>query len=117
MENITAFQRDLEVLINEGVFAAKGNRIRFIFRHPERFEADIKELDLSSRAYHCLKRGKYDHIKDIDRDWDNLSKIRNSGTKTVKEIRNRFLQWYYDTLSDEEKAEFWRDTVEATMNM
>ena len=44
--------------------------------------------------------------------------LRNSGVKTVKEIKNKYVAYYYDNLSsNEERQQFWLDTYDATNAM
>lgn len=114
---MTDFQRDLEVLINEGVIAPNGKQIRFVFKYGNRFKGELELLGLNDRSYNCLRRNKINDISEISERWNELKKLRNAGTKTIKEVKNKYIAYYYDTLSDEEKKEFWIDTITATANM
>lgn len=50
----------------------------------------IEELDLSVRAYNCLKRAKIDTVEQLQQMTDDdLLRIRNMGTRTVEEIRQK----------------------------
>ena len=115
---MTNFQRDLEILINEGVFAGKNGKIRFVFRYSNRLRGEIENLDLSARGYNSMRRVGIDTIEKITEKWDKLGIIKNMGVKTTKEIKNKYLAFYYDQLrSDEERKQFWRDTIMATIEM
>ena len=114
---MTDFQRDIEYLIDNGMLAAKRGQIRFVFRYSNRFKVVLEELDLSTRAHNCLKRAKINYINEIGDKWDTLNRIKNSGVTTVKEIRNKYLWFYYDRLDEDERKQFWRDTIEATYIM
>ena len=51
-------------------------------------EYRVDELDLSVRAYNCLKRAGIDTLADLaDLSWDELIQIRNLGKNCAKEIR------------------------------
>ena len=115
---MTDFKRDLEILINEGVIAPNHNRIRFVFRYSKRFKGSLEGLDLSERAYNCLRRANIDDISKVADKWDDLGRIKNAGVKTVKEVKNKYIAYYYGTLDCEEaRKEFWQDTIKATIEM
>ena len=54
-------------------------------------EKDISELDLSKRAYNCLKRAKCDTINSVIKFIykDELKKIRGLGATTKSEIEDK----------------------------
>ena len=110
---MTDLQRDIEVLINEGILT-ETDTIRFYFRYPKRMTGRIEKMYLGERANNCLRRAGIDSISQIRQNWDDLGKIRNSGKKTVKEIRNAYISYYYDLLNERERKEFLRDMVEFT---
>lgn len=50
----------------------------------------IEDLGLSARAYNCLRRAKIDTVEQLQQlSDDDLFRIRNMGTRTVEEIRER----------------------------
>lgn len=115
---MTDFQRDLEVLINEGFIAPnKKNKVRFVFRYENRMNGELGLLNLNERSYNCLRRNKINDVRGVSERWDTLGKMRNAGDKTVKAIKNNYISYYYDNLNEEERKQFWRDTIEATINM
>lgn len=115
---MTKFHKDLEVLINEGVIAPNGKQIRFVFKYGNRLKGDLELLNLTDRSYNCLRRNGLHDIKDVANKWDSLMQLKHAGAKSVKDIRNKFLAYYYETLDcDEERKEFWIDTITATVNM
>lgn len=112
------FKKDLETLIDNGIIEPNHMKIRFVFKYGNRFKGDLRNLDLSERGYNCLRRAKIDDISQIDAKWDDLKTIKSAGVKTVKEIKNKYIEYYYDTLDcEEDRKEFWRDTIIATMEM
>lgn len=65
----------------------------------------IEELNLSQRASNGLKRAQ---IMTIDAILEkDLNAVRNLGVKSVREIKNAVLNYSYDRMSDNQKAEFW----------
>ena len=47
----------------------------------------IEELDLSVRAYNCLKRAGINTVEDlINRTEDDMIKVRNLGRKSLDEV-------------------------------
>ena len=53
-------------------------------------ETPIEELDLSVRAYNCLKRAAIHTIQDITTiSEDEMMKIRNLGKKSLKEVMDK----------------------------
>ena len=56
---------------------------------------NIEELDLSVRAYNCLKRAKIDTVEQLSRfTKDDLLKTRNIGQKTADEIYEKVKEYY-----------------------
>ena len=109
---MTDFQRDLEVIINEVGIKNNGN-IRFFMRHMERMKDGIEYLGLSDRAYNAMRRNNINTIQDITNKFDQL-KVKGAGEKVIKEVRNKYFQYYYSQLNEEERKEFWRDTIRET---
>jgi DNA-directed RNA polymerase subunit alpha len=63
-------------------------------RIPERIaDTDIEDLDLSVRAFNCLKRAGITKVGEIleklDRDEDELLAIRNFGQKSLDELKEK----------------------------
>ena len=53
-------------------------------------EYTVDNLDLSVRAYNCLKRAGINTLADLaDMSWDELIQIRNLGRNSAKEIREK----------------------------
>lgn len=55
-------------------------------------DADLEELELSVRSFNCLKRAGCNTVRDVlvllEED-DNLRRVRNLGTKSEQEIREK----------------------------
>lgn len=54
------------------------------------FEMTIEELELSVRAYNCLKRDGINTIQDLtSKTEDEMAKVRNLGRKSLEEVLNK----------------------------
>lgn len=83
---------------------------------------DIDDLDLSVRAWNCLRRAKIDNVQDIVDNYDNLTKVRNLGQRCYNEVLDKIKPYVefvdkiqitnYDrikSMSIDELAEFLED--------
>ena len=111
------FKDDFNTMVTNGIITPNKGMIRFKFRYASKLKGGIELLDLNVRAYNSLKRSGINTIEDIDKKWDDLSRLRNAGVKTVKEVKNKFIIYYYNSLDDNEKKQFWADTAKATIEM
>ena len=114
---MTYFQRDLEYLINEGVFASKRGQVRFVFHNRNILKGELELLNLDERAYNTLRRNKIDTIEQVTEKFDDIFRLKGAGKKVVKEVKNAYLQYYYAMLNPEEREQFWNDSIEATAIM
>lgn len=63
-----------------------------VFRIPEKvYTLPVEDLNFSARAFNVLKRNNLNKVEDILDVNENLSALRNCGTKTVVEIRNTII--------------------------
>lgn len=72
-------------------------------------ETDIENLELTVRAYNCLKRAGYHTVADLVNNIgseEDLKKIRNCGNTSVKEIMNSLLCYQYEILSLEKRKKY-----------
>lgn len=112
------FKSDLTKLVNEGILVPNNGTIRFVFRYSNRFKGELDCLDLNTRAINCLRRAGIHNVEQLGERWDSLSRIRNSGAKTVREIKNKYISYYYSLLkTEEDKKEFWEDTIKGTYSI
>ena len=42
---------------------------------------------------------------------ETIKEIKSAGEKTTKEIRSKFLQWWYETLEEKEVRWFWKEFI------
>ncbi|HET9999769.1 MAG TPA: DNA-directed RNA polymerase subunit alpha [Ktedonobacteraceae bacterium] len=60
---------------------------------PKIYETPIEELDLSVRAYNCLKRSNITKVGQVlSMNEDDLLGVRNFGEKSLQELREKLLQ-------------------------
>src|SRR5690625_289028 len=53
-------------------------------------EMTIEELDLSVRSYNCLKRAGINTVQELtNKTEDNMMKVRNLGSKSLEEVKNK----------------------------
>lgn len=75
----------------------------------------LEEIELSVRAYNCLRRAGHSTIGDV---WnyganrDNLKRIRNCGKTTINDIYVRFMVHQYRVLSDAGKRDYLKLLIE-----
>ena len=56
-------------------------------------EMNIEDLDLSVRSYNCLKRAGINTVEElVQRDEDEMMKVRNLGRKSLEEVQQKLLQ-------------------------
>ena len=66
----------------------------------------IEELELSVRAFNCLKRANINTLADLlKKTEDDLTKVRNLGKKSIEEIKERLAEYDGHGLTLEQKDE------------
>ncbi len=81
-------------------------------------DRNIEDLDLSARAYNCLKRAGYNTIGELTQAVSSgipLKSIRNCGTNSVMEIMSSLFLFQYNMLSAEHRYEYLMDVVRANV--
>lgn len=69
-------------------------------------KAPIEDLNLSVRAFNCLKRSKIDTVAElVDRTVEDLEKVRNLGKTTIAEIQASLEKYEHGPLYLKEKGE------------
>ena len=59
-------------------------------RHEKVLEMTIEELDLSVRAYNCLKRAGINTVCElVQRNQEDMMKVRNLGKKSLEEVEQK----------------------------
>lgn len=76
---LTETGHDVEIMVEKE--EEKKNKI---------LEMTIEELDLSVRSYNCLKRAGINSVEElIQRDDEDMMKVRNLGKKSLEEVANK----------------------------
>lgn len=94
----------------------KHNR-RFWFRIyvTDRMEnMSIEDMDLSVRSYNSLKRAGYHTVGDLLTGIDTgheLSKIRNCGAKSIREIKEKLFLLQYDAIPSYRKEAYLNEVL------
>ena len=102
---MSKFSEDLVVMQAKG-FKLNGNKVSFPVYH---LDIPIEDLNLSVRAMNGLKRAgifKADELLNVD-----ISRMRNLGVKSVKEIKNALLNYSYEHMTQKQRADFWREVL------
>lgn len=92
-----------------------------VFLTSEQMKQDVEVLDLSVRAYHCLKRAGYDtlerlingiYTKDGETSKRQLRKIRNLGISSADEILIKLMNYQFMSLPDSKKKAYMDKILE-----
>lgn len=101
------FSEDLKAKQAAG-YRLKGGTLQFPVFHVD--NVPIEELNLTTRAQNGLKRAQ---IHTIDKILEtDISKMRNLGTKSVREIKNAVLNYSYSLMTQRQQKEFWDSILE-----
>ncbi|MBR3178972.1 MAG: DNA-directed RNA polymerase subunit alpha [Clostridia bacterium] len=80
--NLTEHVQDVDILVEKD--DKKKEKI---------LEMNIEELDLSVRSYNCLKRAGINTVEElVQRDEDEMMKVRNLGRKSLEEVQLKLAQ-------------------------
>ena len=71
---------------------------------------DLTDLDLSVRAWNCLRRAKIDNVQDIVDNIDNLPKVRNLGQKCHNEVLDK-IKPYVEVVDKIQMADGYADAL------
>ena len=108
-----SFKDDLTYILSR-INLKDEQHVKFDIPFDDEFKKrDIEELYLKTRGTNVLKRNKISTMGDVIVNFDKLAKMRNCGVDTVKEIKNKVMQLWYESVDDETRNEFWSDFVQA----
>lgn len=91
-----------------------GNKVRLKIGYSAKCCATtLDDLQLSQRAYNCLRRAGIHTVGSIIEaiQKEELFKVRCLGAKTYKEIRIIVLEYGFSCMSDKEKRNFLKDLL------
>ncbi len=106
VENITGYK----------VHDKKGGKFYFnLYLNQGMIDTPIEALDLSIRAYHSLQRAGYFKIGTLAEaiaGGVEISKIRNCGSKSCREIMEKLFLYQYNALPQEKRADYVREVMQ-----
>ena len=106
----------IEQITGERVHEKKGGKFFFnIYLNSKMSETPIEALDLGVRAYNSLKRAGYGTIGDLAEAiavGTEISKIRNCGAKSCREIMEKMFLYQYSVLPQEKRAKYIMEVVQ-----
>lgn len=88
-------------------FELKGKKIEFPIYHVT--GVAIEDLNLSQRSSNGLKRAQLMTVDEVLA--ADLTKVRNLGAKSIKEIKNAILNYSYENMTETQEANFWREVL------
>ncbi len=97
------------------IYRRHGNFKFPVYQGMASMDKGIDCLDLSPRAYNCLKRCGYNSINSLVSDItgrEDLKKIRNMGQKSADEVMLKLFLYTYDNLSPDKKEKYLKRTKE-----
>lgn len=105
------FSEDLTmVLINTDI--QPHTRVEFPLVYSKEFlEEPVDNLQLKTRAINALKRARIMTMTNLLDCFEDINHLRGCGVDTAKEIKNAFLDYWYDTLNPESKTRFWEEFI------
>lgn len=64
---------------------------------------DLDDLNLSVRAWNCLRRAKIDTVQDIVDNYDNLNRVRNLGERGCNEVLEKIKPYVEISTNDKQR--------------
>ena len=111
-----ALSQIIEHITGDHVYEKKGSRFFFkIYLNSQMSETPIESLELGVRAYNSLKRAGYSTIGELAEaiaSGTEISKIRNCGTKSCREIMEKLFLYQYCALPKEKRAKYILEVVQ-----
>ena len=110
-----ALSQIIEQITGDHVYEKKGSRFFFkIYLNSQMSETPIESLELGVRAYNSLKRAGYSTIGELAEaiaSGMEISKIRNCGTKSCREIMEKLFLYQYNILPVEKREPYIKEVV------
>jgi DNA-directed RNA polymerase alpha subunit len=106
----------IEQITGDRVHEKKGGKFFFkIHLNSKMSETPIEALDLGVRAYNSLKRAGYATIGNLAEaiaSGTEISKIRNCGSKSCREIMEKLFLYQYSCIPKEKRSKYILEVVE-----
>ena len=105
----------IEQITGDRIHERKGGKFFFnIYLNFKMSETPIEALDLGVRAYNSLKRAGFGTIGDLAEAiaaGTEISKIRNCGAKSYREIMEKLFLYQYNSLPQEKRVGYILEVV------
>ena len=106
----------IEQITGDRVHEKKGGKFLFkIYLNAKMSETPIEALDLSVRAYNSLKRagfGTIGNLAEAIAAGTEISKIRNCGAKSCREIMEKLFLYQYSVIPQEKRTKYILEVVQ-----
>lgn len=106
----------IEQITGDHVHEKKGSKFFFnLYLNSKMSETPVEALDLSVRAYNSLKRAGFCTLGDLAEAiaaGTEISKIRNCGAKSCREIMEKLFLYQYSVLPQEKRAKYIIEVVQ-----
>ena len=112
-KNRTELQDVIEALVMRGDLNLEHRKtIHYPMHFTKEFEDRyIEELTDDNRTLNALRRFGCKHFSDLIEHWNDVSRVKNMGTKSIALAHNALLDKYYQSLDVEGKAKFLGEII------
>ena len=111
-----ALSQIIENITGDRIHEKKGGKFFFkIYLNSKMSETPIEALELGVRAYNSLKRAGYSTIGELAESiasGTEISRIRNCGSKSCREIMEKLFLYQYRLIPQEKKANYILEVVQ-----
>ena len=111
-----ALSQIIEQITGDHLHEKKGGKFFFnMYLNPKMSETPIEALELGVRAYNSLKRAGYSTIGELAESiasGTEISRIRNCGSKSCREIMEKLFLYQYSLIPQEKKANYIIEVVQ-----
>ena len=105
----------IEEVTGNRIYEKKGGKFFFnVYLNSKMSETPIEALDLGVRAYNSLKRAGYGTIGELAEaiaSGVEISRIRNCGMKSRREIMEKLFFYQYNVLPQEKRNAYISETI------
>lgn len=110
-----ALSQIIEQITGDHIREKKGGKFFYrIYLNSKMSETPIENLELGVRAYNSLKRAGFCTIGELAEaiaSGTEISKIRNCGTKSCREIMEKLFLYQYSCLPQEKRESYIKEVI------
>ncbi len=107
-------------MTGETIYEKKGGKFFFrLYLNSRMSETPLEALDLGVRAYNSMKRAGYSTIGDLAEaiaGGTQISRIRNCGSKSYREIMEKLFLYQYNTLPQEKRESYIEEVIKLNVS-